>query len=146
MRFVGSAGSIIVNPDGSYGLFLSGAWAADGDSDSFNQVFYSSSTNGETWTTPVDVVSTDYTFAASVAQDAALGGGNDTALGISAYYSGRAYAPSVVQNPNGTLTMLFAGDRVPKSITTAGSSLGQRAAPRTPSGPRIPRSIGTSWR
>ena len=48
MRFVGSAGSIVVNPDGSYGLFLSGAWAADGDSDSFNQVFYSSSTNGET--------------------------------------------------------------------------------------------------
>ena len=39
-----------------------------------------------------------------------------TPLGISAYYSGRAYAPSVVQNPNGTLTMLFAGDRVPKSI------------------------------
>ena len=67
MRFVGSAGSIVVNPDGSYGLFLSGAWAADGDSDSFNQVFYSSSTNGEDWTTPVDVVSTDYTFAASVA-------------------------------------------------------------------------------
>ena len=32
MRFVGSAGSIVVNPDGSYGLFLSGAWAADGDS------------------------------------------------------------------------------------------------------------------
>ena len=132
MRFVGSAGSIVVNPDGSYGLFLSGAWAADGDSDSFNQVFYSSSTNGETWTTPVDVVSTDYTFAASVAQDASLNPadcaslpqGCNAPLGISAYYSGRAYAPSVVQNPDGTLTMLFAGDRVPKSIATAGDVLG----------------------
>ena len=41
MRWVGSAGSIITNPNGTYGLFLSGAWAADGDSDAFNQVFYS---------------------------------------------------------------------------------------------------------
>ena len=69
MRWVGSAGSIIVNPDGSYGLFLSGAWAADGDSDAFNQIFYSSSTNGEYWTVPTPVISTDYSFAASVAQD-----------------------------------------------------------------------------
>ena len=53
MRWVGSAGSIITNPDGSYGLFLSGAWAADGDSDAFNQIFYSSSTDGEHWTEPV---------------------------------------------------------------------------------------------
>ena len=44
MRWVGSAGSIIDNPNGTYGLFLSGAWAADGDSDAFNQVFYSEGT------------------------------------------------------------------------------------------------------
>jgi hypothetical protein len=124
MRYVGSAGTIVTNPDGSYGLFLSGAWAADGDSDAFNQIFYSTSTNGETWSTPVDVVSTDYTFAASVAQDAALASGTDAPLGISAYYSGRAYAPTVVTDPGGGLTMLFAGDRVPKSIATVGSVIG----------------------
>ena len=77
-------------------------------------------------------MSTDYTFAASVAQDASLNTGDcaslpqgcNAPLGISAYYSGRAYAPSVVQNPDGTLTMLFAGDHVPKSIATAGDVLG----------------------
>ena len=73
MRWVGSAGSIITNPDGSYGLFLSGAWAADGDSDAFNQIFYSSSTDGEHWTDPVSVVSTDYTFSASVPRTQAGG-------------------------------------------------------------------------
>lgn len=124
MRWVGSAGSIIVNPDGTYGLFLSGAWAADGDSDAFNQVFYSSSTNGEDWSVPVALVSTDYSFAASIAQDSELAAGQDDPLGISAYYSGRAYAPSVVQNPDGTLTMVFSGDRIPKSIAPAGSVLG----------------------
>jgi hypothetical protein len=124
MRFVGSAGSIIVNPDGSYGLFLSGAWAADGDSDAFNQIFYSSSTDGENWTVPVSVVSTDYTFSASIAQDQALAGGRDQPIGVSAYYSGRAYGPSVVQNPDGTLTMVFAGYRLPKTIANAGTTLG----------------------
>ena len=128
MRFVGSAGSIIVNPDGSYGLFLSGAWAADGDSDAFNQIFYSSSTDGEHWSTPVSVVSTDYTFSASAAQDAALAQGKDAPLGISAYYSGRAYGPSVVQNPDGTLTMVFAGYRSPKPIINAGTVMGTNAA------------------
>ena len=124
MRFVGSGGSIITNDDGTYGLFLSGAWAADGDSDAFNQIFYSSSTDGEHWSVPVSVVSTDYTFSASAAQDAALAGGHDQALGISAYYSGRAYGPSVVQNSDGTLTMVFAGYRLPKPITAAGTVLG----------------------
>jgi hypothetical protein len=124
MRFVGSAGSIITNPDGSYGMFLSGAWAADGDSDAFNQIFYTTSTDGENWSIPVSVVSTDYTFSASEKQDAALSGGTDQALGISGYYSGRAYGPSVVQNPNGTLTMVFAGYRLPKPIESAGTVLG----------------------
>ena len=143
-RWVGSAGSIIVNPDGSYGLFLSGAWAADGDSDSFNQIFYSTSTDGENWSVPTPVLSTDYSFAASVTQDRELAGGSDDPLGISAYYSGRAYAPSVVQNPNGTLTMLFAGDRVPKSIAAAGGPLGTGST-RTPSEPKIRRCTATFW-
>jgi hypothetical protein len=120
MRWLGSAGSIITNPDGTYGLFLSGAWAADGDSDAFNQVFYSTSTDGEYWSVPTPVVSTDYSFSASVQEEA----NPDSPLGISAYYSGRAYAPSVVQNPDGSLTMLFSGDRLPKSIAPAGTVVG----------------------
>ena len=124
MRWVGSAGSIITNPDGTYGLFLSGAWAADGDSDAFNQIFYSQSSTGERWSVPRMVVSTDYTFSASEKQDAALAGGQDTPLTVSAYYEGRAYGPSVVQNANGTLTMVFAGYRLPKTIANAGTSVG----------------------
>ncbi len=123
MRWVGSAGSIIDN-NGTYELFLSGSWAADGDSDSFNQVFYSTSTNGEYWTVPTPVISTDYSFAASATQDSELADGADDPLGISAYYSGRAYAPSVVQNPDGTLTMVFGGDRIPKSLADAGTTIG----------------------
>jgi Bacterial Ig-like domain (group 3) len=124
MRWVGSSGSIIVNPDGSYGLFLSGAWEGDGDSDAFNQIFYSQSTDGENWSIPTTVISTDYTFSASVAQDNALADGQDDPLGISAYYSGRAYGPSVVQNSDGSLTMVFAGYRSPKPIVNAGTVMG----------------------
>ena len=124
MRFVGSGGSIITNQDGSYGLFLSGAWAADGDSDAFNQIFYSSSTDGQHWSVPVSLISTDYTFSASIAQDSALASNQDQPLGISAYYSGRAYGPSVWQNPDGSLTMVFAGYRMPKPIASAGTPLG----------------------
>ncbi|MGD0880744.1 MAG: fibronectin type III domain-containing protein [Acidimicrobiales bacterium] len=124
MRWVGSAGTIITNPNGTYGLFLSGAWAADGDSDAFNQIFYSESSDGEHWSVPQMVLSTDYTFAASVAQDQALGQGHDTPLGVSAYYEGRAYGPSVVQNSDGTLTMIFAGYRLPKTISDAGTTVG----------------------
>jgi large repetitive protein len=130
MRWVGSSGSIITNPDGSYGLFLSGAWAADGDSDAFNQIFYSQSTNGQVWSTPTPVISTDYSFSASYNQDNNVpnpNGGNygSQGIGISAYYEGRAYGPSVVQNPNGTLTMVFAGYRFPKAIpSAAGAAIG----------------------
>ncbi|MGA7833669.1 MAG: Ig-like domain-containing protein, partial [Acidimicrobiales bacterium] len=127
MRWVGSAGSIIDN-NGTYELFLSGAWAADGDSDAFNQVFYSTSTDGENWSVPTPVISTDYSFAASVTQANQLAANQDDPLGISAYYSGRAYAPSVVQNPDGTLTMVFGADRVPKSITAAGTVIGTNAS------------------
>ena len=119
MRYVGSRGAIVTNPDGSYGMFLSGAWSSDGDSDAFNQIFYSSSTDGQTWSVPKVVTSTDYTFSASAAQS-----GTSNPLGVSAYYSGRAYGPSVVQNPNGSLTMVFAGYRLPKPITSAATALG----------------------
>jgi uncharacterized repeat protein (TIGR01451 family) len=124
MRWVGSAGTIVTNPNGTYGLFLSGAWAADGDSDSFNQIFYSESSDGEHWSVPQMVLSTDYTFAASAAQDTALAHGIDAPLGVSAYYEGRAYGPSVVQNLDGTLTMIFSGYRLPKTISNAGTQVG----------------------
>jgi titin len=128
MRWVGSTGTIITNPDGSIGLFLNGSFAADGDSDAFNQVFYSTSTDGEHWTTPVSVVSTDYTFSASVAQDQALTAGQDDPLGISAYYSGRAYNPTIVPNGDGTLTMLFSGYRTPGAIKVGATPIGTNTA------------------
>ncbi len=124
LRFIGSRGTIITNPDGSYGMFLSGSWATDGDSDAFNQVFYTESTNGKEWSVPKVVLSTEYEFAASAAQDKALEEGRDEPLGISAYYSGRAYGPAVVQNPGGSLTMVFAGYRLPKPIENAGTVFG----------------------
>jgi hypothetical protein len=130
LRFVGSRGTIVTNPDGSYGMFLSGAWATDGDSDAFNQIFYTSSTNGKEWSVPKVVLSTEYKFAASAKQDEELGKGVDAPLGISAYYSGRAYGPSVVQNPDGSLTMVFAGYRLPKPIEKAGTVVGTTSTGR----------------
>jgi Bacterial Ig-like domain (group 3)/Putative Ig domain len=128
LRYIGSRGTIVTNPDGSYGLFLSGSWSSDGDSDAFNQIFYSSSTNGKEWSVPTVVLSTDYTFSASAEQDEQLKDGFDTPLGISAYYSGRAYGPAVVQNPGGSLTMVFSGYRLPKPIASAGTVLGTNSA------------------
>lgn len=128
LRYVGSRGTIVTNPDGSYGMFLSGSWESDGDSDAFNQIFYSTSTNGKEWSVPKVVLSTDYTFSASAAQDEALADGIDAPLGISAYYSGRAYGPAVVQNPNGSLTMVFSGYRIPKPVTAAGTVLGTNSS------------------
>ncbi|MGD0452142.1 MAG: putative Ig domain-containing protein [Solirubrobacteraceae bacterium] len=125
LRYIGSRGTIVTNPDGSLGMFLSGAWPSDGDSDAFNQIFYTSSTNGgQTWSVPKVVLSTEYEFNASREQDEALAKGKNEALGISAYYSGRAYGPAVVQNPNGSLTMVFSGYRLPKPITSVGTELG----------------------
>ena len=142
MRWVGSAGSIITNPDGTYGLFLSGAWAADGDSDAFNQVFYSEGTTAPVGLSPGPcprpVISTDYSFSASYNQDNNVNGDGSQPVGISAYYEGRAYGPSVVQNPNGTLTMVFAGYRFPKSIVSAGSVLGDQATAGTTGGATSP--------
>ncbi len=105
-------------------MFLSGAWPTDGDSDAFNQIFYASSTNGKEWSVPKVVVSTDYSFSASAKQDEQLGKGEDDPLGVSAYFSGRAYGPAVVQNPDGSLTMVFSGYRLPKPITAVGTVLG----------------------
>lgn len=72
LRWTGSRGTVVSNPDGSYGLFLSGAYASDGDSDAFNQIFYSSSEDGKTWSAPQRLLSTDYSFSA-LAQQAATG-------------------------------------------------------------------------
>jgi hypothetical protein len=140
LRFVGSRGTIITNPNGSYGMFLSGSWASDGDSDSdaFNQIFYTTSTNGTEWSVPKVVVSTDYTFSASAKQDQALAKGEDTPLGVSGYYSGRAYGPAVVQSPDGSLTMVFAGYRLPKPVEKAGTVLGTKLAERYKIGEKDP--------
>ena len=46
--------------------------AVDGDRDAFNEIFYTTSTDGIHWSTPVVVESTDYTFSTS----AAAGAGN----------------------------------------------------------------------
>ena len=129
MRWPGSAGTIIDN-HGTYEMFMSGAWGGDGDSDAFNQVWYSTSTDGLHWSAPTSVVSTDYSFSASAAQNSTLAGGGDAALGISAYYSGRAYGPSVVPNPNGdgSLLMIFAGYRIPKGAGSVGTVLGTNSA------------------
>ena len=124
LRYVGTRGTIILNPDGSIGMFDSGAWESDGDSDAFDQIFYTSSTDGVHWTEPVVVESTDYTFSARAQQDAALAGGHDDPLGISAYFAGRAYSPTVVQNPDGTLTMVFSGYSTPKPVPVVGSTFG----------------------
>ncbi len=138
LRYIGSRGTIITNPDGSYGMFLSGAWATDGDSDAFNQIFYTTSTNGKEWSVPRVVLSTDYTFSASAAQDKALAEGKDEPLGISAYYSGRAYGPTVVQNPDGSLTMVFSGYRLPKPIEKVGAVYGTNPSARYTIGAKDP--------
>jgi hypothetical protein len=126
LRFTGSRGSIVAGRAG-YTMFLSGAWCGDGDSDAFNQIFVTTSRDGLHWTTPVSLVSTDYTFSARRAQDTALAAGQDVPLGVSGYYSGRAYSPAVVANPDGTLTLVFSGYGTPKPLPAAGSLLGTAA-------------------
>ena len=136
MRWVGSAGSIIINPDGSYGMFLSGAWANDGDSDAFNQIFYSSSTDGVSWATPTPVISTDYPFSASYNQDNNINGYGSQPIGVSAYYDGRAYGASVVQNPNGTSRWSSLDTAFP-SRSFPPAPFSGRAPINGPSGPMI---------
>ncbi len=146
-RWPGSGGSIIYNPaTGEDELFLSGAWAGDGDSDAFNQVYYATSTNGLDWSVPKTVVSTDYSFSASEEQDAALTAGNDQPVGISAYYSGRAYGPAVVPNPNGGgFWMVFAGYNVPKGAGTAGDVLNDTSLAGTDPYLGAGQSSAASW-
>jgi hypothetical protein len=140
LRYVGTRGSIIANPDGSLTLFDSGSWESDGDSDAFDQIFETSSTDGVHWSTPVVVISTDYSFSGRAQQDAALKGGQTKALAISGYYSGRTYSPAVVTNPNGTLTMVFSGYSTPKPLPAVASVLGDQdgGAPQWTIGPLDP--------
>ncbi|MGA2926945.1 MAG: hypothetical protein ABSG43_13290, partial [Solirubrobacteraceae bacterium] len=125
LRFVASRGTIVVptrslRSPGEETMFMSGADCQDGDSDSFQQVFYSTSANGLRWTTPVPLLTTDPTFSASAQQEANLNNGTDTPLGVSAYYEGRVYDPTVVQNWDGTLTMVFSGYRAAKPLPSTG--------------------------
>lgn len=138
LRWIGSRGTVITNPDGSYGLFLSGAYASDGDSDAFNQIFYSSSKDGKSWSAPQKLLGTDYTFA-PLAEQAATGG----ALGVAGYYAGRVYDPTVVQNDNGSLTMVFAGYSTPKPLPTTGSVYGTDPAARYTVGAAAPAEYRT---
>jgi hypothetical protein len=126
LRFVGTRGTIIDNGDGTIGMFDSGAWESDGDSDAFDQIFYTQSSNGVDWTEPVVVESTDYTFSGRETQDANAAKGDYAALPSSAYFAGRAYSPTVVQNPDGTLTMVFSGYSTPKPIPVVGAVLGDQ--------------------
>ena len=142
LRYIGSRGTIVTNPDGSLGMFLSGSWPSDGDSDAFNQIFYASSTDGgQTWSVPKVVLSTEYKFNASREQDEAPA----SRLGISAYYSGRAYGPAVVQNPNGTLTMVFCRLSPAQTRHRRRRRIGHRLT-NTRSAPKTPRSTATSSR
>ena len=133
LRFVGSRGTVINNPDGSLGLFLSGAYASDGDSDAFDQIFYSSSRDGQHWSAPTALLHTDYTFHALAAQTT-----SSAPLGISGYYSGRVYDPTVVPTGNGNLTMIFAGYSTPKPLPSVGTTLGTNAAQQFTVAPNEP--------
>jgi hypothetical protein len=125
LRFVASRGTIVPTVGGSHGeetMFMSGADCQDGDSDSFQQVFYSTSTNGLDWTTPVPLLTTDPSFSASAEQEANLAKGIDTPLGVSAYYEGRVYDPTVVQDWGNELTMVFSGYRTAKPLPSTGTA------------------------
>ncbi len=125
LRFVASRGTIVPTAGGRRGeetMFMSGADCQDGDSDSFEQVFYSTSTNGLDWTTPVPLIQNDPTFAASAEQEANLAKGIDSPLGVSAYYSGRVYDPNLIANPDGSLTLVFSGYRTAKPLPATGIS------------------------
>ena len=133
LRFAGSRGTVITNPNGSLGLFLSGAYSSDGDSDAFNQIFYSSSWDGKHWSAPTALLHTDYTFQALAAQTS-----SSAPLGISGYYSGRVYDPTVVPTGNGNLTMVFAGYSTPKPLPTVGTSMGTNTAQQFTVAPNEP--------
>jgi hypothetical protein len=136
-RWVSPGGTVIQNPDGSLGLFFSEGQCTDGDSDAFGSMEYATSTDGGlTWNNVQQIpdgdtafgtglLSTDYTYGASVYQAAHPG----TALDVSAYYEGRIYSPSVAPNYDRrgrltSLTMSFAGYRTSKPLpATTGSGV-----------------------
>lgn len=133
-RWASPGGTVIQNADGSLGLFYSEGQCTDGDSDAFGSVEYSTSTDGGlTWSAPTQIpdtdtaygtglLSTDYTFSASIANQPANNPTNKP-LDVSAYYEGRIYSPSVVQNGDGTLTMTFSGYRTSKPLPATGSGV-----------------------
>lgn len=121
LRWVGSRGTVIRNADGTLGLFQSGADVDQGDSDAFGEIFYSSSRDGLHWSAPQKLLGVDDTFSALAAQAAA---GPLSPLAVSGYYSGRVYDPTVVQNRNGTVTMIFSGYGTPKPLPSDGTVLG----------------------
>ncbi len=121
LRFVASRGTIVPTAQGET-MFMSGADCQDGDSDSFQQIFYSNSTNGIEWSQPIPLITTDPSFLASALQNAFAAEGIDSPLEVSAYYSGRTYDPNVIQNPNGSLTMVFSGYRTAKPLPATGTA------------------------
>ena len=123
IRYVGSRGSIVPNAEGGWTMFMSGADCQDGDSDSFQQMFTSTTTDGINWSTPVPLITNDLSFAASAQQEDALLLGNDIPLAPSGYYSGRTYDPVVVPGTNGNATLFFSGYRTGKPLPTSGSTV-----------------------
>lgn len=119
LRFVASRGTIIETAQG-YTMFMSGADCNDGDSDSFEQIFYSNSTNGIEWSQPVPLIKNDPTFFASAYQNQRAAEGVDLPLEVSAYYSGRAYDPNVFETTSGGLAMTFSGYRTAKPLPGTG--------------------------
>jgi len=70
----------------------------------------------------VPLLKNDPTFLASAEQEANLANGIDSPLAVSGYYEGRVYDPTVVQNGNGSLTMVFSGYRTAKPLPSTGSA------------------------
>ncbi len=122
LRWVASRGTIVPTAQGET-MFMSGADCADGDSDAFEQIFYSNSSNGIEWSRPVPLIKNDPTFLASALQNAFAAEGVDDPLGISAYYSGRTYDPNVIVTPEGGLQMVFSGYRTPKPLPVTGAEV-----------------------
>jgi Collagen triple helix repeat (20 copies) len=120
LRWVASRGTIVETAQG-YTMFMSGANCNDGDSDSFEQIFYSNSSNGIEWSQPVPLIKNDPTFFASAFENALAAEKIDDPLEVSAYYSGRAYDPNVIETTNGGLAMVFSGYRTAKPLPVTGS-------------------------
>ncbi|GAA1962008.1 hypothetical protein [Catenulispora subtropica] len=113
-RFVSPSGTVVKNPDGTYGLFYGAGNCYDGDSDGFHYIGYATSKDGVNWKIVNGfgnpLLSADTTFP-------------QTSPGL--YYSGRIYGPQVVLGKDGkSATMVFAGYRTPKPLPKPGTVLG----------------------